>query len=46
MKLCAKVVVATRQWLVATQAFAFAVGMHPDATLFKFMTSEDHQVAL
>jgi hypothetical protein len=42
MKLCAKVVVATRQWLVVVQTFALVVGVCPDGVVIKLKTSEDH----
>jgi hypothetical protein len=46
MKMFAKVVVATRQQHVATWVSTLAVGMCPDAILFKFVMNEDRQVAL
>jgi hypothetical protein len=39
MKLRAKVIIATWQWLLAMWASALAMSMHPNAMLLKFMTS-------
>ncbi len=46
MRLHVKVVVVARQWPATVQAFALAISIRPDVMLFKFVTSEDCQVAL
>ncbi len=46
MRLRAKVIVAMRQWLVATRASAPAAGTCLGVMLFKFATNKDRQATL
>jgi hypothetical protein len=46
MKLCAKVIATTRQWLATVWASAPTTGTHLDAMLFKFTTNENRQAML
>jgi len=46
MKLCVKVVAATRQRPTTSWASTLTASTHPGAVLFKFATSEDRQAAL
>ncbi len=41
MRLCTKVVTATRQWPTTAQASTSVMGVHPSVVLLKFATSED-----
>jgi hypothetical protein len=45
MRLRAKVIAATRQWLVITRASTSMARAGPGIVLLKFATSEDRQVA-
>jgi hypothetical protein len=46
MRLCAKVVIAMRQWSAIAWAFALPTGARPSVVLLKFTMSKDRQVAL
>jgi hypothetical protein len=46
MRLCAKVVVATQQWLATVWASTSVTSACPGVVLLKFATNEDHQAAL
>jgi hypothetical protein len=46
MKLCAKVVAATRQWPVTVWASTSAMGVRPGVMLLKYVMNEDRHAAL